>query len=124
MPPNIYEHSTGVCVDRTKQRAQRVVQTDNKNRRTERLQVLRHKTHPKLFASANDKDGDEEDDQIALEPEKTRDARELLHAQSSRCAGYCARFADARHVCCSGESESRRSDRKRSLLQSSPPRQP
>jgi hypothetical protein len=34
------------------------------------LQVLRHKTHPQLFASANDKNGDKQDDQIAFEAKK------------------------------------------------------
>ena len=70
MSPNIDEYSAGICVDCAEQGAQRVVKTDHKNGRADRLQVLRHKTHPKFFASANDKNGDEQDDQIALKPEE------------------------------------------------------
>ena len=35
---------------------ERIVKADDKNRCTDRLQILRHETHPKLFAGANDKD--------------------------------------------------------------------
>src|SRR5438132_1311732 len=50
MSPNIDEYSAGICVDCAEQGAQRVVKTDHKNGRADRLQVLRHKTHPKFFA--------------------------------------------------------------------------
>ena len=70
MSPKIGKHSTGVGVDRAQQRAQRIVKTDDKNRRADRLQVLWHKTHPKLFTGANDKNGDEQDDEIAFKPEE------------------------------------------------------
>jgi len=66
----IYNYSTGIGVDGTKQSAQRIIKTDNKNRGANCLQVLRHETHPKFFASANDKNGDEQDDEIAFEPEE------------------------------------------------------
>jgi len=72
MSPKIDKYSAGVRVDRTEQGAQCIVETDNENRRADRLQVLRHKTHPKFFACANDKDGDEQDNQIALKTEKIR----------------------------------------------------
>ena len=71
MSPNIGKHSAGVRVNRTEQSAERVVKTDNKNRRTDRLQVLRYKTHPKFLAGADDKNGDEQDDKIAFQPEET-----------------------------------------------------
>jgi len=70
MSPTIREHSTRIGVDRTDQSAQRVVKTDDENRRADCLQILRHKAHPELFASANDKNGDEQDDKIAFESEK------------------------------------------------------
>src|SRR5438552_2570107 len=50
MSPKIDKYSAGVRVDRTEQGAQCIVETDNENRRADRLQVLRHKTHPKFFA--------------------------------------------------------------------------
>ena len=70
MSPAIREYAARIGVDRTEQCAQRIVKADNENRRAERLQILRHKTHPKFFASANDKNGDEQDDEIAFEPEE------------------------------------------------------
>ena len=70
MSPNVYEYSAGIGVDRAQQSAQPVVKTDNKNGRADRLQVLRHKTHPQFFARANHKNGDEQNDKIAFEAEK------------------------------------------------------
>ena len=69
----IYNYSTGIRVDGTKQSAQRIVKTDNENRRAERLQILRHKTDPEFFASAYHKNGDEQDNEIAFEPEESSD---------------------------------------------------
>ena len=79
MSPMVYDYSTGICVDRTKQSAQRIVKADNENRRAERLQILRHKTHPKLFACANDKNGDEQDDEVAFEPEESSERFQRRH---------------------------------------------
>ena len=70
MSPAVRNYSAGIGVDRTDQSAQGVVQADNKDGRTDRLQVLRHKTHPKFFACADDEDRDEQDDEIAFEPEE------------------------------------------------------
>src|SRR6478609_5612987 len=79
MSPMVYDYSTGICVDGTKQSAQRIVEADNENRRADRLQILRHKTHPKLFARANDKNGDEQDDEIAFEPEESSERFQRRH---------------------------------------------
>src|SRR4029077_9638366 len=70
MAPAIRDYTARVGIDRTKQSAQRIVKADNENRRADRLQILRHKTHPKLFACANNKNGDEQDDEVAFEPEE------------------------------------------------------
>jgi hypothetical protein len=70
MSPAVREYAAGISVDGTKQSAQRIVKADNEHRRAERLQILRHKTHPEFFASANDKNGEEEDDEVAFEPEE------------------------------------------------------
>jgi len=70
MSPTIDEYSTGIGVDGTKQGAQRIIKTDNKHCCADRLQILRHKPHPEFFARANDKNGDEQDDEIAFEPEE------------------------------------------------------
>ena len=79
MSPAIREYAARVGIDRTKQCAQRIVKADNENRRAKRLQILRHKTHPKLFASANHKNGDEQDDQIAFEPEESSERFQRRH---------------------------------------------
>ena len=70
MSPNIDKYSAGISVNCPEQSPQRIVKTDDKNSRADRLQVLRHKTHPKLFAGTNDENGDKQNDEIALEPEE------------------------------------------------------
>ena len=82
MSPSVHEQSAGISVDRPEQGAQSVVKTNDKNSRADRLQVLRHETHPKFFACADHKNRDEQNDEIAFEPEKiskpTRKAYALL----------------------------------------------
>jgi hypothetical protein len=80
MPAKIYQYTAGVRVNRTEQSAECIVQTNDKNGGTERLQVLRHKSHPQLFARANDKNGDEQDDEIAFESKEIRDLPLLVYA--------------------------------------------
>src|SRR3954451_25105682 len=79
--PAVREYAAGISVDDTEQSAQRIIKTDNKHHCAERLQIFRHKTHPQLFACANDKYGDEQNDEIAFEPEEIREPREAVHAQ-------------------------------------------
>jgi len=73
MSPAIYKYSAGIRVDCAEERAQCIIKPDNEDSRTDRLQVLRHKTHPKFLARANDKDGDEQNDEIAFESEEIRE---------------------------------------------------
>src|SRR6478672_11654176 len=77
----IRDYPARVGIDRTKQSAQRIVKADNENRRADRLQILRHKTHPKLFACTNDKNGDEQDDEVAFEPEESSERFQRRHVQ-------------------------------------------
>ena len=81
MSPAIRDYPARVGVDRTEQCAQRIVKADNENRRADRLQILRHKTHPKLFACANDKNGDEQDDEIAFEPKESSERFQRGHVR-------------------------------------------
>src|SRR5882724_2355847 len=81
MSPAICDYPARVGVGRTQQSAQRIVKADNENRRADRLQILRHKTHPKLFACANDKNGDEQDDEIAFEPEESSERLQRRHVE-------------------------------------------
>ena len=73
MAPMVYDYSTGIGIHGTEQRAQRVVKTDNKHGCADDLQILRHKTHPKFFASSNDKNGDEKDNEIAFQSQEISD---------------------------------------------------
>src|SRR5260370_29901275 len=70
MYPKIDKYSAGISVNRAEQGPQRVVQTDDKNPRAERLQIFRYKTHPQFFARANYENGDEQNDQIAPQTQK------------------------------------------------------
>src|SRR6266403_29713 len=79
MSPTINEYSARIGVERAEQSAQRVVKTDDKNRGSNRLQILRQKTHPQLFACANDKYGDKQNDEIAFEPEESSEGFQRRH---------------------------------------------
>src|SRR6478736_3794598 len=81
MSPVVYNYSPGIGVDCTNQSAQRIIKTDDKNCRAERLQILRHKTHPKLFASAYYKNGDEQDDEIAFGSEESSERFQRRHVR-------------------------------------------
>src|SRR4029077_3322914 len=81
MSPMVYNYSPWIGVDGTEQSAQRIIKTDDKNCRAERLQILRHKTHPKLFARAYYKNGDEQDDEIAFEPEESSERFQRRHVR-------------------------------------------
>jgi len=70
MSPTINEYSTRIGIDGAEKSAQRVVKTDDKNSGSDRLQILRQKTHPQFFASGNDEDTNEQDYQIAFKPEE------------------------------------------------------
>ena len=102
MSPAVRDYSAGIGVDRTEQCAQRIVKADNENRRAERLQILRHKTHPKLFACANDKNGDEQDDEIAFEPEESSEGFQRRHVRV--LSDSLALFKSTRAKSCGGFS--------------------
>src|SRR6185369_5298434 len=81
MSPAVREYAAGISVDSTEQCPQRVIKADNKHGRAERLQILRHKTHPKFFACADDKNGNEQDDEIAFEPEESSERFQRWHVR-------------------------------------------
>jgi hypothetical protein len=81
--PAIDKYSARIGVDRPEQRSQRIVQTDDENSRADRLQIFWYKPHPQLFARADDKNGDEQDDQIALEPKEVSQRSQAIHIRVS-----------------------------------------
>src|SRR2546425_993591 len=74
MSPKIDNHAAGIRVDGAEQCADRVVKTDHKNACAEHLQIFRHEPHPEFFARADDEKREQENDEIALQSEKIRDA--------------------------------------------------
>src|SRR5439155_23880225 len=80
MSPKIDKYSAGISVNRTEQRPQRVVETDDKNRRAERLQIFRYKTHPQFLARANDENGNKQNDEIPSKTEKFDKPARAIHA--------------------------------------------
>jgi hypothetical protein len=102
----IYNYSTGISVRGTKQSAQRIIKTNDKNRCAERLQILRHKTHPEFFASAYHKNGDEQDDEIAFEPEESSERFQRRHVRV--LSDSFALFKSPRRQSCGGFSRTAR----------------
>src|SRR5438309_9398128 len=81
MSPKIDKHPAGIGVNRAEQCAQRIIETDNKNTRAQCLQKFRDEPHPEFFARADDKNGDEQNDEVALKPEEVAETREAVHVQ-------------------------------------------
>ncbi len=77
--PAIDHDSAGVGVDRAEQSAQRIEGAYDENRRAERLEIFWDETHPQFLSRSNRKDRDEQDDQVAAQPEKFRQRALLFH---------------------------------------------
>jgi hypothetical protein len=73
MSPAIDQDSAGISVDGAQQSTQTVEEADDENGGANFLEVLWKKAHPEFFAGADTEDGNEEDHQIAPQPEKFRD---------------------------------------------------
>ena len=98
----IYNYSTGISVDRTQQSAQRIIKTDDENCRAKRLQILRHKTHPEFFAGAYHENGDQQNNEIAFEPEESSDRFQCWHVRVF--SDSLALFKSTRAKSCGGVS--------------------
>ena len=85
MPPAIDQHAAGVGVDRAEQSAERVEKADDENGGAEDLKIFRDETDPEFFASPDHEGGDQQDDEVALEPE------ELSGASAERYRCFCIR---------------------------------
>ena len=82
MAPAIDEQAAGIGVDRAEEIPQRIEESDDENGRAERLEIFRQEAHPQFLAGADGEGGDEEDDEIALEPEKLSEALPSVHPRS------------------------------------------
>src|SRR6266850_647967 len=69
------KHAAGIGVERAQQCAKRVVESDDENCGAKLLEVLRDESHPKFFARADHENREQQNDEVALESEKTRDSR-------------------------------------------------
>src|SRR6266480_7540573 len=81
MSPKIDKHTAGIGVKRAEQCPDRVIETDHKNTRAQRLQKFRHEPHPEFFTCADDKNGDQKNDEVPLKPEEVAETRDAVHAQ-------------------------------------------
>ena len=104
MSPAVDEQAAGVGVDRAEKIPQRIEKSDDKNGRAERLEIFRQEAHPQFLPSADGKGGNEQDDQVALEPEELRDALPSVHARSESTM----RTRDKAIVAAPGKSELQR----------------
>ena len=73
MSPKIDKHAAGIGVNGAEQCAQRVVKANDEDARAECLQIFRYETHPQLFAGADDKNGDEQDDEVTFQSKEISD---------------------------------------------------
>jgi len=80
MSPKIDKHTAGIGVKRAEQCPDRVIETDHKNARAQRLQIFRHEPHPEFFTRADDKNGRQENDEVALQSEKISQRFQHGHA--------------------------------------------
>src|ERR1043166_8014445 len=84
MSPKIDNHTAGIRVNGAEQRPKRVVKPDHENARAERLQIFRHEPHPELFARADHKNREQQNDEIAFQSEKIRETRKQRILQLAR----------------------------------------
>src|ERR1700730_6429907 len=64
--PAIDHHAAGIGVDRAEQCSNRIIKADYENRGAEFLEILWNESHPKFFASADDENNEQQDDEIAF----------------------------------------------------------
>src|SRR5437879_12879046 len=81
MSPKIDQNTARIGVNRAEQCPKSIVQPDNKNTRAQRLQKFRHEPHPEFFTCADDKNGDQKNDEVPLKPEEVAETRDAVHAQ-------------------------------------------
>ena len=81
MSPSVYHQSAGIGIDGAEQSLEGVVEADDDRGCAQRLQVLGNKTHPGLFAGADENDGAEKQRQIALQAQETADMSDSAHAK-------------------------------------------
>src|ERR1700730_18451931 len=96
MSPKIDKHAAGIGVNRAEQRAERVIQTDDKNTRAQRLQKFRDEPHPEFFARADDENGEQQNDEIALESKKIGQRFQGAHVEA--VAESCTLFKRAAEI--------------------------
>src|ERR1700730_2978644 len=96
MSPKIDKHAAGIGVKRAEQCAQGVVEADDKNTRAQRLQIFRDKPHPEFFARADDENGEQQNDEIALESKKIGQRFQGAHVEV--VAESCTLFKRAAEI--------------------------
>src|SRR5947209_16079326 len=70
MAPTVHQHAARVGIDRPEQCPERIEKSDHENARPEGLQIFWQKPNPEFFARANQEDRDEQNAEIAFQPEE------------------------------------------------------
>ena len=68
----INKNTAGIRVDRAETGAKRIEGSDDEDRGTERLKILRQKANPEFFARADQNNGRKQQNQIAFQSQKFR----------------------------------------------------
>src|SRR5450432_2741903 len=84
MSPTIHEHASGIGIECAEQSPKGIEKPDHKHARAEWLKIFRQKTHPQLLAGANEEDGDQQNNKIALESEEVGESVISLQINAPR----------------------------------------
>jgi hypothetical protein len=79
--PAIDRQPARVCVNRAKQRPDRIERPDNEDCRAKRLKIFRDEAHPQFLAGADREDCDQQNDEVAPQPEEFREWAPPFHKQ-------------------------------------------
>ena len=81
--PSIDQDSAGICVDRAERCAQCVKSPDDQYAGTECLKIFWQETRPQLFARGDEDDRRQQQNEIAAQSEKIRNANFAIHPFAS-----------------------------------------
>ena len=81
MSPKIDKNTAGIGVNRAEQCPKRIVQADDKNRRTHGLEIFGHEPHPEFFARADHENGEQQNNEIAFKSKKIGQRFEGAHTE-------------------------------------------
>src|SRR5450432_3791127 len=84
MSPTIHEHASGIGIESAKQSPKGIEKPDHKHARAKCLEIFRQKAHPQFLAGADEENGDQQDNKIALESEEVGESVMSLQINAPR----------------------------------------